>query len=210
MSLTLWGRASSANVQKVLWALEELAQPYERRDAGGKYGVTDTDAFSAMNPNRRVPVLQDGDFALWESQAILRYLARRAGRLYPTKPQAQAKADQWLAYTDTTLQPPFVALFWQLVRLPASARSVAAQETARAELAGALAVLDRHLREHTWLTGEAFGIADIAAGTLMHRVQVLDLMPQGLEGVERWAGSLASRQGYSAHVATSFDELRAP
>ncbi|KPQ07371.1 MAG: glutathione S-transferase [Rhodobacteraceae bacterium HLUCCA12] len=208
MTLTLWGRASSVNVQKVLWALDELGAPYNRHDAGGKYGRTDTAEFAAMNPNRRVPVLQDGNFCLWESQAILRYLARRHTGLYPADPEGRARADQWMAYCDTTLQPPFITLFWQYVRLPQTQRDPAATDAARSNLGAALAVLDGHLRHHDWLTGAEFGIADIPAGSLMHRIHALDLMPAGLAGVERWAAVLAERPAYQAHVATSFDELR--
>ncbi len=208
--LTLWGRASSVNVQKVLWALDELGLAYERMDAGGRYGVTDTDAFAALNPNRRVPVLQDGDLTLWESDAILRWLAQREGRLMPEAPDDRARTEQWLCWSASTLQPPFVALFWQTVRLPERQRDAAVEARARAELEAALSILDGALARQAWLTGPGFGIADIAAGSLLHRLAALGMMAPARPALAAWAERLAGRPAWQRHIATSFDELRAP
>ena len=101
--MILWGRASSVNVQKVLWALEDRALPYEHKIVGGIFGGNDDPDFAALTPVRRVPVFQDGDVTLWESHTILRYLAR--GQLSPI-------TDMWMEFGSTTLQPPFIGLFW--------------------------------------------------------------------------------------------------
>ena len=106
--MILWGRASSVNVQKVLWALEDCALPYEHKIVGGIFGGNDDPEFAVLTPVRRVPVLQDGDITLWESHAILRYLAR--GQISPI-------TDMWMEFGSTTLQPPFIGLFWQQVRM---------------------------------------------------------------------------------------------
>ena len=106
--MILWGRASSVNVQKVLWALEERELPYDHKIVGGIFGGNADPEFAALTPVRRVPVLQDGDVTLWESHAILRYLAR--GQVSPI-------ADMWMEFGSTTLQPPFLGLFWQQVRM---------------------------------------------------------------------------------------------
>ena len=86
--LKLWGRVNSINVQKVLWALEELKVPYERTDAGMAFGVVNEPFYKKMNPNSRVPTIDDDGFVLWESNAIVRYLAAKhgAGSLYPNDP----------------------------------------------------------------------------------------------------------------------------
>lgn len=209
MTLILWGRASSVNVQKVLWALDELGLDYERRDAGGRYGVVDTPEFARLNPNRRVPVLQDKDLTLWESQAILRYLAGRENRLMPASLTERAMADQWLAFTDTTLQPPFVAMFWQMVRLPEEKRNEETRTAQQKLLEQTLRIIDGHLREHEWLSGGAFGIADIAAGALMHRITDLGLRPDGASGLDRWCTALMAGPAFGRHVAVSYEELRA-
>lgn len=212
MSYVLWGRASSVNVQKVLWGLHELGLPYTHEIAGGKYGRTDTPEFAALNPNRRVPVLISGDFALWESHAILRYLAEdaRAGaRLIPEDRCARARMGQWLEYTTGTLQPPFIALFWQFVRLPQDKRDPSVIKGHRENLDRALGVLDATLRTDAWLAGEGFSLADIAAGSLMHRITDLDLVPEGLSGLSRWLEAIRARPGYQAHIGVSYDELKA-
>lgn len=212
MQRVLWGRASSVNVQKVLWGLHELGLPYRQEIAGGKYGRTETPEFAALNPNRRVPVLTEGDLALWESHAILRYVAedpQATTRLIPGDRHARARMGQWLEYTTGTLQPPFIALFWQFVRLPRDKRDPATVAGHRENLDRALGVLDSALQAHPWLAGESFSLADIAAGSLMHRITDLDLVPDGLTGLNRWLDTIRARPGYQAHIATSYDELKA-
>ncbi len=211
MTIRLWGRASSVNVQKILWALDEAGLAFERIDAGGKYGVTDSDAFGAMNPARRVPVLEEDGFVLWESHAILRYLGRHpAARQELTPPSLQTSAvmDQWMEFTTSTLQPPFIAAFWQLVRMRPAERSAEVLAKASAELAAALRILDGQLADEEYLAGEQFSPADIAAGSLMHRARDCGLVPDDLANVRRWADALVARPAYGRHVAVSYDELR--
>ena len=95
--LTIWGRLNSINVQKVLWCADEIGIEYERIDAGMEYGVVDTEAYLAMNPGGKVPTIRDGDDILWESAAIVRYLAARYGdsEIYPESPMQRGHADQW-------------------------------------------------------------------------------------------------------------------
>lgn len=208
MTRRLWGRASSVNVQKVLWTLDELALDHERIDAGGRYGRTDTDAFARLNPNRRVPVLEHDGFVLWESHAIMRHLADVTGGLGSDRPQLRARSDQWMEFTSTTLQPPFLALFWQMVRLPPERREPSVLTAEAARLGSALRILDGRLSEVSWLAGDDFTLADIAAGSLMHRITDLGLAEDGLGALHRWHRALSARAGYRAHVATSYEELR--
>src|SRR3569832_563625 len=97
MAITLWGRNTSANVEKVCWVLGELAFPYEHIIVGGRYGGNKTPEYLAMNPNGLVPTLRDGDLVLWESHAIVRYLTGRygPGKLWPADPVARAESDRW-------------------------------------------------------------------------------------------------------------------
>src|SRR5918995_6947223 len=124
-TMKLWGRATSVNVQKVLWALGETGLEVERIDAGGAYGGLDSEVYGSMNPNRRVPTLEDEDLVLWESNVIVRYLATAHGRgiLQPSEPKEAAVADQWMEGMQTTLAPVFIPLFWEAVRKPPSQRS---------------------------------------------------------------------------------------
>src|ERR1022692_3707910 len=122
--ITLWGRRNSINVQKVLWTLDEIGLAYEHIDAGGDAGGLDDPAFRAMNPHGRVPVLMDGETAVWESNAIVRYLcaAYAPGVLCAEAPLERAGADAWMDWTLATLQPAIMGLFWGFYRTPAAQR----------------------------------------------------------------------------------------
>lgn len=209
MTPVLWGRASSVNVQKVMWALAECAVPHERIDAGGKYGRTDEEAFGEMNPLRRVPVWQEDGLALWESHAILRHLARGpCARLWPSDRADQARADQWIEFTTTTLLPPFIGVFFQKVRLPEAQRSAQALEGHLGRLEDAVAVLDGALSGRSWLAGDNLTLADIAAGTAMYRYHVMDISRPDRPALAAWYGRLTTRAPYQETVMTSYEELR--
>lgn len=212
--LTLWGRASSANVQKVLWALAELDLPFDHRIVGGRYGGTDSAEFAALTPTRKVPVLQDGALAVWDSHAILRHLglnhAPQGHALAMAPAAAMALADPWLDFTATVLQPPFIRLFWQKVRLPLDKRDPALAEAARKDIGAALDEMARGVTPDGRLGGAEFTMADIAAGSLMYRLG--DLAPDLLAdrpAIAAWVARLDARPAYRAVVRTSYDELRA-
>ena len=204
--MILWGRASSANVQKVLWAMAELGLPFEHRIVGGKYGGLDGPEFARLTPVRRVPVLQDGDLALWESHAILRHLARREGKLGGS----DGVVDMWMEFGSTTLQPPFIAVFWQRVRMLPADRDEKVMATNLGALKSALAMLEAGLADgRAYIGGAEFSVADIALGSLFYRI--LDLFPDILSStphVADWQARIASRPGYQTYIATSYDELK--
>ena len=199
--MILWGRASSVNVQKVLWALEDCALPYEHKIVGGIFGGNDDPKFAALTPVRRVPVLQDGNITLWESHAILRYLAR--GQISPM-------TDMWMEFGSTTLQPPFIGLFWQQVRMRKAEQDKALLKKHIKELHEGLGILETGLVDgRTFLAGDDFSMADIAIGSLFHRI--MDLHPTILATFPKageWHANISTRAGYRKWVATPFDELR--
>lgn len=125
--LKIWGRANSTNVKKILWVVEELDLVYQRIDAGGAFGVVNDPAFRVMNPNGLVPVLEDGDVVLWESNTILRYLAARYGDagFNPVDPVARAQAEKWMDWVTSTIATPFRDVFWGMIRTPAADRDMA-------------------------------------------------------------------------------------
>lgn len=211
--IELWGRASSANVQKAIWTLAELGVPHTRIDAGGAFGRNDTPEFAAMNPNRLVPVLKDGDFALWESDAIVRYLATTYGRgsLYPTDPKDAARADQWMAFSAMGLYGEIISgLFWGLIRTAASDRNPAAIATAAKKAGDKLAILDAHLAGRAYILGDTLTMADIPAGTLMYRYYTLPVERPSLPNVEAWYVRLCARPAYAAHVMVDYASLKVP
>ncbi len=205
MTPRLWGRASSLNVQKVMWALAEQGVAYERIDAGWTYGWTDTDEFAAMNPNRKIPVWQEDGLTLWESHAIVRHLLSRHSSAVAVGPVA----DQWMEFTTSTLQPALVGVFWQCVRIPEGKRSAESLARHADSLNAALRILDDRLSETDWLDGNAFSGAEIAAGSLMYRVFDVGWPGAVFPAVERWYGILSNRPAYRETVMTSYEELRA-
>jgi glutathione S-transferase len=207
--LTIWGRANSVNVQKVLWCAEELGISYRRIDAGMAFGRNSEPNYLAMNPNGRVPTLVDGDFVLWESNSIMRYFALVHGQgsgqgsaIYPALPKARAAVDRWLDWTLSTLQPVDRPVFWALVRTPVEKRDMAAiQKDADAE-AVVWRIADAQLVTRKFIEGEQFTLADIALGAYARRWF-------GVEGVtkptfphlERWFAQFATRPGFQKFLA---------
>ncbi len=197
--ITLWGRINSVNVQKVVLALEETALPYRRIDAGRGYGVTDTPEYRAMNPNALVPVIEDGGFVLWESNAIVRYLAARApgSGLLPEDLRARADADRWMDWASGTLIAGMGDAFHGIVRGPGSrppeavAASVAATERA-------FDILEERLAGRPYLAGEAFTVADIPAGCAAHRWLNMPVERASRPRLEAWYGRLRERPASAA------------
>jgi glutathione S-transferase len=148
--LKIWGRKNSINVMKVLWTCEELGLPYDRVDVGGPFGGTHDDAYLAMNPNARVPTIQDGALTLWESNVCVRYLAHKYGHpgLWPADDATRWRAEQWMDWQQTTLNVELSPLFWQLIRTPKAEQDPAKIEAARRASENNFALLDAHLARH--------------------------------------------------------------
>ena len=195
--LRIWGRISSINVQKVVWCADELGLEYERIDAGGAFGVTKTPEYVAMNPNSYVPTIDDDGFILYESNAIDRYLAARhsRGTLWPDDLRARADADRWMEWLSTTLVPALRDAFWQLIRVPAAQRDMAAVEKSREASERLMGILDAQLARGRYLTPHGFTAADIVTGCAAHRWFSLPLQREPRPNVERWYAELKSRPG---------------
>lgn len=122
--IKIWGRTDSSNVQKVLWCCGELGLEFDRLDWGGNFGGNKDDSYLEMNPNGLVPTLKDGDFILWESNSVMRYLNAKygQGRLLPATPEGMAGANRWMDWQLSTFNSAIVPLFWGLVRTPEDKR----------------------------------------------------------------------------------------
>src|SRR3954454_9158832 len=146
--LKLWGRVNSINVQKALWAIEELGIAYERVDAGGPFGIVKEEAYRRLNPNSLVPTIEDDGFVLWESNAIVRYLAAKhaAGSLWPDDLKVRAEADRWMDWSTTTFWPALRVLFLGMVRSAPAERDPQALEESRLKTAEVLRIVDAHLK----------------------------------------------------------------
>ena len=195
--LKIWGRLSSVNVQKVVWCADEISLAYERIDAGGKFGLNDTPGYLAKNPNGLVPVIEDDGFVLYESNAIVRYLAARdaVDSLWPRDLRERADVDRWMEWQSTSFTPAMWAAFWQLVRIPPEKRDAAAVEASRAKSEKCAAILDAQLAKRRFLTGDAFTAADIVIGCAAHRWLNLPMSRVARPHLERWYAELKSRPG---------------
>jgi glutathione S-transferase len=200
--LTVWGRTSSVNVQKVMWAVRELGLEHERIDVGGAFGGLDTTEYGAMNPNRKIPTVKDGDVVVWESNACVRYLADRygAGSLWPEDPGRRAQADSWMDWQQTTLQADMTPIFWNLVRTPEPQRDMAAVRAAAQRIGPAWQILDRHLADHRFVAGDQLTMGDIPVGCVWWRYANLAVEKPDLPNLARWAGELQAREGYRREV----------
>ncbi|MAE96014.1 MAG: glutathione S-transferase [Deltaproteobacteria bacterium] len=208
--MRLWGRRSAFNVQKALWTLGELGLSFEHVDAGGDAGGLDRPAFLAMNPHGRIPVLEDGDVVVWESHAIVRYLAARhaVGTLWPEDPAARSEADRWMDWSQTTLQPDFMALFWGYYRTPESQRNEQRIAAAAQSCAAHFEKLDAHLAGRRFVAGDSFTMGDVPAGTALHRYFEMGYLVPEPPHVRAWHARLAEREPFRTHVQRPFDELR--
>jgi len=203
--LQIWGRLSSINVRKVVWCAQELALAFERTEAGGPFGVVQTPAYRALNPNALVPTIEvdDGDaaggrFRLWESNVIVRYLSARHshGGLYPEALPARFDAERWMDWQQTTLNPAGREAFIQWVRTPAERRDAAAAERSVKATERLMALLDAHLVSHAFMSGDRFTMADIPVGCELHRwfgLPAAEYRRPRWPNVERYFATLCAR-----------------
>lgn len=200
--LRILGRASSINVRKVLWACAEFDIPFEREDWGTGFQPTDAPEFLALNPNAMVPVIQDGDFTLWESNTIIRYLASQYGgdALYPAAPKLRARVDQWMDWQATDLNRSWSYAFMALARQSAAHRDAAATEASCQAWAHCMGILEQRLSQTgAYVAGEAFSLADIPVGLSVNRWFLTPFDKPRLPAVAAYYDRLAEREGYRQH-----------
>jgi glutathione S-transferase len=200
--LKIWGRINSINVQKVLWCCGELNLQFDRVDAGMQFGVNNTPEYKAKNPNGLVPMIDDNGFLLWESQAIVRYLARKhgLGSLCPTDERVCADADRWMDWNATTVWPNLRPVFWNLVRTPPEKRDMALVATSLKGLTASMAILNAHLADRHYVTGAGFTMGDIPVGVSVQRWFRMDIEREDLPHLAAYYKRLQARPAYAKHA----------
>ncbi len=200
--LKILGRKNSANVQKVLWACDELGIAFEREDYGGEFGKTRDAEYLSMNPNARVPTIIDGDLVLWESNSIVRYLANEYGdgSLYPNDFGARAMGERWMDWQLSTLGPAIHGVFWGLIRNKPEERNLEAIAKSRQATSEALAMLDTFLGRTEFVSGPAFSVCDIPCGIFTYRWFTLDIEREDYPNLRRWYDALCERPAYRTHI----------
>jgi glutathione S-transferase len=208
--LTIYGRDYSSNVQLVMWAVGELGRKYQRLDYGHVFGGTDTPEYRAMNPMGLVPVLQDGDVTMFESAAILRYLASRYGDavFWPGDRDLRARLDVWAEWGKNTFATAVNRLFHACIVTPPSKRDPAGIASAAAEVRRLAPMLDKRLAAGPWLAGDDFTFADIAVGYILHRYYLLPFERPETPSLDAYSARLQQRPAYREHAMKGFDQMR--
>ena len=193
--LHLWGRISSINVRKVVWAAQELGLTMQRTDAGGQFGIVKEADYRRKNPNALVPLMEDGEVLIWESNVIVRYLCAKhsPGNFYPAALPQRFAAEQWMDWQQTTFNPAGRTAFVQWIRTPAEQRNTEQIAQSVAATEALLTLLDAHLADHAFMGGDQFSMADIPLGCEMHRWFGLPQPRPVRPHLDRWYQTLLAR-----------------
>ncbi len=209
--LRVLGRATSSNVQAVIWGLEELGLEYKRLDFGENFGGLDTSEFLALNPHGKIPVMQMGDEALFETSAILRYLANVHGDdgFWPSEPLKRAEVDMWAEWAKHDVAEGFTGpVFWQVVRTPRERWNVQAIRKAVDKLEYHLAIAETQLQQHAYLCGDVLNLADIMLGHVLYRYFDIEIERREFPALRAYYERLTKRPAYRKAVMISYEVLR--
>jgi len=200
--LRILGRPNSYNTQKVLWLLDELGTPFSLELAGLEHGVNHTPEYNKLNPNELVPTLIEDDFVLWESNSIMRYVVAKFGngRFLSADLRERARAERWLDWALTTLNPAITPAFWGLIRSKPEERDSVGIAEAVKKTNHAMTILDRYLSETAYVAGKEFSIGDIPVGILTYRFYSLPIERHRLPHLEAWYKRLAERPVYRRRI----------
>jgi glutathione S-transferase len=201
--LKIWGRTTSSNVQKVLWACTEMNIPFERIDAGLHFGRNRDPEYLALNPNGLVPTIEDGKVVIWESNTILRYLAATRGfdRLHPKDPVERSHVECWMDWQLSVLGPPMGTLLMGYYRTPPERRDAAALDTAHTRAIAAWRILADQLKDgKPYVAGKELTLADISLGMFVHRWYSYPVERPSMPHLKAWYDRLGTRPAYKTHI----------
>ena len=204
--IKIWGRNTSSNVQKAMWAVGELGLAHQRIDIGGPFGKNKEPAYLAMNPNGLVPTLEEEDgFLLWESNSIVRYLAAKHdknGVIEPKDLKARGLANQWMDWQLSVVGPAIFQAFWGLIRTAPEKRDMAAIKTSQDKTTDCMKILDAQLAKTKFVAGDAFSYGDIPVGVMCYRYHQLVPGRPATPHLDRWYGVISSRKAFQDHVGS--------
>jgi glutathione S-transferase len=204
--IKIWGRNTSSNVQKAMWAIGELKLPHQRIDIGGPFGMNKEPKYLAMNPNGLVPTLEEEDgFLLWESNSVVRYLAARHdkdGALEPKDLRERANASKWMDWQLSVAGPAIFNAFWGLIRTPPEKRDMAAIEESKKKTTAAMQIMDAQLGKTRFMAGDRFSYGDIPVGIMCYRYRALVPERPATPNLDRWFDTIAGRQAFKDHVSS--------
>ena len=200
--LRILGRGTSGNVQKVVWLLEELKEPYKREDYGRQFNNTQTEEYLRLNPSGKVPTLVDGEAVVWESNSILRYLSNKlagGAALYPSDPAARSQVERWMDWQLASLNAPYLGVFRE-AKKKEDERAAGFAADAK-ELTAQLELLEKGTAGRPWIAGEHFSIADICLGPIIDRALAFPVSLPAIPGVRAWRDKVVARAAYTKSKA---------
>lgn len=203
--LKMWGRKTSINVQKAMWAVGELKLAHERIDCGGAFGINKDPPYLAMNPNGLVPTLEEDGFTMWESNSIVRYLASKydkSGAIEPKNLETRGRAQMWMDWQLSVLQPGMHAAFWGLIRTEPDKRDPAAIKASQHKSIENMKILDGQLAKTAYVAGDAFSYGDITVAPNTYRFWKLVPDAPPLPNLRRWYDAVSARQAFKDHVGS--------
>ena len=203
--LKIWGRNTSSNVQKAMFAVGELKLPHQRIDVGGAFGKNRDAPYLAMNPNGLVPTLEEEDgFLLWESNSIVRYLAAKhgTGTLEPSDLRTRALASKWMDWQLSVYGPAITPVFWGLIRTPPEQRDPQSIADGKVKTTAAVKILDEHFAKTQYAAGDAFSMGDIPIAIMSYRYRELVPERPAYPNFERWYAAIVSRPAFREHVSS--------
>ena len=191
--LRILGRGTSGNVQKVVWLLEELNEPYKREDYGRQFNNTQTEEYLRLNPAGKVPTLVDGEAVVWESNTILRYLCNKlaaGAALYPSEPAARSQVERWMDWQLAALNAPYLGVFRE-AKKKEDERAASFAADAK-ELTAQLELLDKGIGG--WIAGANFSVADICLGPIIDRALAFPVSLPAIPGLRAWRDRVVARE----------------
>ena len=208
--ICLWGRRTSINVQRVMWVLAELQLDYERRDIGGSFGGLNDEAYIALNPHRKIPTLVDDSVILWESNAIIRYLADAYGKekIFGATPAARGMSDMWMEWYQNSVYFSFQTIFHQTVRLPEKERDPDILARAQKVVSKEFAHFESRLKSSDFAGGSELTLGDVPMAACLYRYYTMDIQRPEHTLIARYYERLTQRATYRDNVMISYDSLR--
>ena len=204
--IKIWGRNTSSNVQKAMWAVGELGIEHNRIDIGGAFGMNKEPKYLAMNPNGLVPTLEEEDgFLLWESNSVVRYLASKhdkSGAIEPKDLKQRGLASQWMDWQLTVCGPGITPAFWGLIRTPEDKRDMAAIKASQEKTTENMAMLDAQLAKTAYVAGPNFSYGDIPVGVMCYRFCQLVPNRPTMPNLDRWYAAISARKAFQDHVGS--------
>jgi len=204
--IKIWGRNTSSNVQKAMWAVGELGLAHERIDVGGAFGKNKDAPYLAINPNGLVPTLEEEDgFTLWESNSVVRYLAGKYDKKNAVEPKdakTRARASMWMDWQLSVCGPAITPVFWGLVRTPPEKRDMAAIKAGQEKTIKAFQMLDEQLGKTEYAAGDSFTYGDIPVGVMCFRFTSLVPDRPPMKNLDRWYSGISKRKPFQDHVSS--------